>query len=327
MKGPARAPREPRRRAPQTGLRDRTTAWLLRHLQVALATLGQLARTPVGSLMTAAVIGIAVALPAGLYVLLDNADQLRQGMDTTARVSLYLEDPVDDARAAELAADLGQRSEVQSATLITRAQALEEYQRLSGLGEAIAALEHNPLPAVIVVTPNSGHDRADQVDRLAAELGALPEVELAQYDLEWLQRLEALSATFQRGVLVLGAALGLAVLLIVGNTIRLSIHNRRAEIEVAKLVGATDAFVRRPFLYLGLWLGLLGALVAWVLVAVAIGLLQGPAGRVAALYQSGFTLHGLAPGEGLLLLAGGSLLGLLGAWVAVAQHLNDIQPG
>ena len=152
-------------------------------------------------------------------------------------------------------------------------------------------------------------------------------MDLAQYDLEWLERLEALSGAFRRGVLVLAAVLGLAVLLIVGNTIRLSIHNRRAEIEVAKLVGATDAFVRRPFLYLGLWLGLAGAVLAWVLVALAIALLQGPAGRVAALYQSGFTLHGLGPGEGLVVVAGGALLGLAGAWVAVAQHLQDIQPG
>jgi cell division transport system permease protein len=277
--------------------------------------------------MTATVIGIAVALPAGLYVLLGNVDQLRQGLDTTARLSLYLEETVDDAAAEALRGRLEGRPGVASATLITRDQALDEYRRMSGFGEAVAALDHNPLPAVVVVTPAPGGDRAEEVDRLAAELGGLPEVELAQYDLEWLQRLQALSAAFQRGVLVLAGVLALAVLLIVGNTIRLAIHNRRDEIEVAKLVGATDAFVRRPFLYLGLWLGLAGALLAWALVGVTIGLLQGPAGRVAALYQSGFSLTGLGMGEGLVLVAGGGLLGLAGAWVAVAQHLGDIQPG
>jgi len=300
--------------------------WLLRHAQMSLSSLGRLARTPVSTLMTAAVLGIALALPSGLHLLVDNVRELSSSWEGSASVSLFLDDSVTDEQAEIVRQQVAQRPDVADTRLIDRAQALREFRQLSGFGEAIELLDQNPLPAVVMVRPSDAVQGAEAVGRMAEELQAYREIALAQVDLQWVERLGAITGTIERGVVVLAGLLAGAVLLIVGNTIRLEIQNRHGEIEIVKLVGGTDAFIRRPFLYEGLWYGLLGAAIALLLVLVSLYLLDGPVRRLAGLYASGFELAVIDPASLLGVVLGGPLLGLAGAWLAVGRHLSQIQP-
>ncbi|HEY7841694.1 MAG TPA: permease-like cell division protein FtsX [Gammaproteobacteria bacterium] len=302
------------------------TVWLAQHAQACVFSAGQMFRNPVGSLLTSAVIGISLALPAGFYLVLANVQQVTAGWGGTARISLFLEMDVAEERGRALAAELATRPAIEDVQYISREEALAEYQRMSGFAEAIAGLPENPLPAVILVQPSSGGLEGDAGDRLIAELRAIPEVDTGQFDRQWVQRLFALLDILKRAVLVLAAVLAIGVLLIIGNTIRLAILNRREEIEINKLFGATNGFIRRPFLYAGLLHGVLGAVLAWLLVSVSLELMAGPVARLADLYGSGFRLTGLGPREVLYLAAGGGLLGLVGSWLAVHRHLREVGP-
>ena len=305
---------------------SRLVAYLVHHARSLLASLGRLYRNPLSNLMTILVIGIALALPTGLYLLLDNARAVSGGWDGAAQVSLFTRLSVSDDQARALAGRLRAWPEVATVRLLTREQSREEFRTLSGYGEALDALAENPLPAVLIITPTAAAGTPEQARLLVARLKSLPEADIVQLDLEWVKRLFAIMDIAQRGVLVIATLLGLAVLLVVGNTIRLDIQNRRDEIVITKLIGGTDAFIRRPFLYNGLWYGLMGSLVALLLVEASQLLLRGPVERLALLYQSGFTLQTLGPaGIGLLLLLG-TLLGLAGSWLSVGRHLRDIEP-
>ncbi len=307
-------------------LRGRLRQYALLHAQVLISSLGRLWKTPVSSLTTAAVIGIALALPAGLLTLLDNLQALSGRWDGSASISVFLKEQVDDNGAVELGRRIAAWPEVASVKTLGRAEALAEFRTLSGFGDALDALEENPLPAVLIIRPTEAHAGARAAQALVERLAGLPETDVVQLDLQWVKRLHALMEIGRRGILVVGGLLGLAVLLIVGNTIRLDIQNRRDEIEVCKLIGGTDAFIRRPFLYTGLWYGLIGAVLAWLLVRGAFLLLDGPVARLAGLYQSGFLLTPPGPGDSLALLATGALLGWAGSWLAVGRHLADIEP-
>lgn len=315
-----------RRRTPAARRPSRLRIWLLRHLQVALASLGRLARSPLSSLMTILVLGIALSLPAGLHLLLKNVQQLAGHWDGAATISLYLAPETGRGEAGRLAERIRRLVGVEQVTLIDREQALEEFRRLGGFAGALEALEGNPLPHVLVVRPDPAHSDPDSADALLQRLQGMKPVELGQLDLQWVRRFQAITEIARRGLLVLAALLGMAVLLVVVNTIRLEIQNRRAEIEITKLIGGTDAFIRRPFLYLGLWYGLFGGLSAWLLVSLSLWLLSGPVARLAGLYDSRFVLAGMDPATVAGLLGGAILLGLGGAWLAVARHLRDIEP-
>ena len=307
-------------------LGKRPHIWLQRHAQVLLSSLGRLVRLPLSTLMTSAVIGIALALPVGLHVLINNLQHIGGDWQHGASISLFLKQEIDDRQAAELAEKLRRHQRIEAIRLVSKTSALDEFRQLSGFGEALAAFDHNPLPALLIVQPKAQFSDARNAQQLVEELSLLPEADLVQLDLEWVKRLQALARIAQRGVLVLACLLGLAVLLIVGNTIRLEIQNRHAEIEISKLIGATNAFIRRPFLYTGLWYGLFGGILAWLLVSVSIGLLSGPAATLASLYQSTFQLVSLDIGGAFQLLAGSAGLGLAGSWLAVARHLSGIEP-
>ena len=300
--------------------------WLQRHAQVSLASLGRLAHVPLATLMTSAVIGIALALPIGLHVLLDNLQNLSGGWESGASISLFLKQEVSDQHAGKLVEKLRLHQRIDSIQLVSKASALDEFRRLSGFGEALEALDSNPLPALIVIQPKAAYSAPETAEQLVHELELLEEADIVQLDLQWVRRLQAITEIAQRGVLVLAMLLGLAVLLIIGNTIRLEIQNRHAEIEITKLIGATNAFIRRPFLYAGLWYGLFGGIIAWLLVALSITLLSGPVARLAALYQHAFDLSSLDSSTLLLLLGGSVGLGLAGSWLAVAKHLSAIEP-
>jgi len=295
-------------------------------MQGALGTLGRLFRRPLPTLMTVSVVGIALALPGGLYVLTRNLNLLGSGWDQTATISLFLRADVDTKAGEELAAELRKRPDLAEVQLIDPDDALAELRGQSGFAEAIDQLDQNPLPVVLALRPTDRITSADGLERLRDELNALPKADFARVDTEWIRRFQAIVSLVQRGVLLLGGVLSIAVLLVVGNTIRLEIENRRSEIEIMELVGATPAFIRRPFLYMGAWYGLLGGVTAWFLVAFALTLLQGPVSRLASLYNTEFSLTGLGFGPAIALFVASAALGLVGSWLSVSRHLSACEP-
>jgi len=322
---PAKAPpskTRPQRVAHQPAWWERA---LQDHVRALSSTLAALARRPVATLLTAFVIGITLALPAGLHTLVANLGQADDGLQGSLRASLFLKDEVSAERGAQLAQDIAKRRGVASARYISREQALQEFRTLSGFGEALDLLGDNPLPATIVVTPNPDESQA-RTEALLQDLGTLPEVAQAKLDEQWLQRLYAILALVQRAVLMIAGALALAVLIVVGNTIRLDIENRREEIEVMKLIGAPNSYIRRPFLYSGLWYGLTGGILACLLVEAGVLGLAAPARQLAGLYESQASLRGLSLDAALDVFAAGLGLGWLGAFWAVSRHLRHIEP-
>jgi cell division transport system permease protein len=320
----ARAPASARR-----SVGDVVSGYFERHLQTLVASLGRLARQPFGTVLTIGVIGIALALPACLHLFVVNARALSGGWESSLDFTVYLKTTVPDTEARQIAERLAARDDVLSAKLVTADEGMQQFREWSGLGPALDALENNPLPASIVVRPrlpaNEGQTAA--VTTLVDELKSVPGVDQVQLDTDWVRRFEALLDALRRTVTMASVVLAIAVLMIVGNTIRLDIDTRRTEIEVTKLVGGSDAFVRRPFLYGGFWYGLGGGFVAWALVVLIVAALSGPVGRIAEAYGSRFELTGLGGGATLALFGGGALLGWLGAWISATRHLRAIEPG
>jgi cell division transport system permease protein len=301
-------------------------SYFVRHIQVFIYSLGQLVYTPLASLMTIAVIGITLALPTVFYVAIDNTERLSSGWKGQGQISLFLRREIEDGAARSLVERVQRLAPVAKVEFISSESAFVEFKRLSGFGDTLDSLDRNPLPALLVVHPAATHTHPEAIQALLNELKKYSEVEYAQLDLEWVRRLHAMLSIAQRAVLLLAGLLGLAVLLIVGNTIRLAVLNRRDEIEVIKLIGGTDAFIRRPFLYSGLQQGLLGAVLAWLLVGLGLLLLSGPIRELAGLYGSEFRVAGLDVASSLTLLGLGGLLGWLGSRIAVGRHLRDIEP-
>ncbi|WP_461423306.1 permease-like cell division protein FtsX [Ketobacter sp.] len=295
------------------------------HKEVALESLRRLFSTPLPTLMTILVIAISLSLPAGLYVILKNAENVSADWDGSAQISLFLRFSITAEQGRNLADELAQHKDVKRVEFISREQALGEFEAQSGFGDLIKELGENPLPAVLVVYPSVTDLGSAQ--GLRNELAKRTEVELAQLDAQWVQRLYAMLDLGQRFVAALSAALVLAVLLVIINTIRLAIESRRDEIIIVKLVGGTDAFVRRPFLYTGLWYGLGGCLTALLLVQIVLWWLQGPVNALSELYSSKFELTGLGFGVSSLMLLGSVVVGLAGARLAVSQHIRSIEPG
>lgn len=301
-------------------------SYIVHHLRVFIASLGDLSRHPLSTLMTTSVIAIALALPAGLYLALNNISGLSAGWDGSTQISLFLHTRVSEKKAQTLVNRLRLHNEIDQVKLVSKDQGLEQFRELSGFGDALKFLDDNPLPIVLIVQPIVDPQSPDKITHLIRELEAEKLVELAQLDVQWVKRLYTLLEIAHRGIWIVGGLLGLAVLLVIGNTIRLDIQNRRAEIEVAKLIGASNAFIRRPFLYTGLWYGLIGGLMAWLLTAVSLNFLEGPVQKLAVLYHSNFQLSGLESGNILVLIGTSCGLGLLGSWLAVGRHLSEIEP-
>ncbi|MFZ5724290.1 MAG: permease-like cell division protein FtsX [Pseudomonadota bacterium] len=301
------------------GWRDRLDAVRRHHRLSALDALQRMRRSPFLSLLTALVLAVALSLPAVLYVVIDNLRLLAGGVEGQAQVSLFLKLETTAAAQRELATRIGQRDDVARVQVITREQALEEFRTQSGYADALELVDGNPLPGVIVVLPK----QVSGAPALATELAREKTVDSVQLDSAWLQKLTAILAIGERLAQALAFAFVLAVLLVVVNTIRLAVENRRDEVLVSRLVGATDAYVRRPFLYTGLWFGLAGGLLAAGLVAALVYWLGGPVQRLAELYGSTYSLRGLGFTGSLELVLLGALLGVAGAWLAVGRHLRD----
>jgi cell division transport system permease protein len=306
-------------------LLNQVAAWFQHHRLSAADSLARVLESPGASLLTWLVIGIALALPVGLNVALDNVSQVSDGWDSPAQISLFLQDGVASDEVQQLEDDLAARTDVSETRFISREEALEEFRDLSGFADVLANLQENPLPNLILVTPLVTLDEP-AVSALRAELEGNSDVAEAVLDMEWLQRLNTLMELSRRIVLAVGGMLVIGVLLILGNTIRLAIESRRDEIVIVKLVGGSNGFVRRPFLYTGLWYGVGGGVLAVILVSAALWFLEEPIGNLAALYQSAFDLSGLGVMGALNLVILGGLLGLAGAWLAVSRHLVHIEP-
>lgn len=314
------------RNKPAPSRHGRFAQWLLQHARAFFFSLGQLYRKPAGALLSISVIGISLALPAGFYSLLENAQRATSQLDVAPHLSLFLTPDIDQASVVELAQRLRERADIIGIDVISPDEALAEYRQNSGFAEALDALGRNPLPFVVVVRPQSGSGTEATDDALLAELQALPEVDFGQFDWQWAHRLHQIIEVIQRGVMITAVLFAGAVLLVVGNTIRMAVYNRRQEIEVHKLFGASDAFIARPFLYSGILHGIVGSLLAWLMLEVSMALLQGPVARLADLYGSRFSLVTLSAGEILGLMLIGAGLGLAGSWLSVKRHLRAIDP-
>ncbi len=308
----------------ELGRRDRLGAWFAHHRLVAVSTLRGLLASPVASLMTWLVIGIALALPAILYVLLQNVSALSGQGGSTPRASLFLVQSATIEEAQQLTRNIGQQGGVERTAFISATDALAEFQERSGFGDVLRTLERNPLPHLIEVTLSTADPPV--ISGLVEEWRGIGLIERVSVDRQWLERLEALLNFGKRLVAALGLVLGAGAVLIMGNIIRLTILNRREEIEIIKLFGGTNAFVRRPFLYSGFWYGIGGALCALLLVQGSIMFLATPLRVVAQSYRNEFVLQGLDWGAALLLCSTGILLGVLGAALAVGRHLSEIRP-
>jgi cell division transport system permease protein len=297
----------------------------MRHFRTALAALGRLGRQPFASLMTVLVIGVTLALPAAMHLVIKNAQSISASWDNALDFSVYLnkDTSLDDAR--KLADIIGQRADVETVILISADDALADFREHSGFGAALEHLASNPLPHTLVVRPSDANTEVS-MGLLNEELGNLPETDFVQVDTEWVRRFHAILEIMQRAVSIGAGLLGAAILVIIGNTIRLDIQNRSEEIEVTKLIGASNAFVRRPFLYSGLWYGLGGGLLALALVSYGLYALQEPVARLSGLYNSQFSILSLNLDESLLIIATGVTLGLAGSWVAAARHMRRIEP-
>jgi cell division transport system permease protein len=301
-------------------------AYFARHAQTLVGSLGRIVHQPFATVMTMGVIAVALALPLFLNLFLANVRTAAGNLNEAFDLSVYVDKKAGTPRAQSLAKQLRARGDVAAVRIVTAEQALAEFRETSGFGKALDALSDNPLPDALIVTPTLIASTPQGTDTLKAAIAAMADVETVQLDTEWVKRLHAMLDILRRVIWLTGGLLAAGVVLVVGNTIRLDILNRRAEIEVMKLVGASDGFARRPFLYSGIWYGLGGGLIALILVTVAVTVLAKPVERLANLYGSQFQLQGLqvTTAVGVLILATG--LAWLGSWLAATRHIRSIEP-
>jgi cell division transport system permease protein len=303
---------------------SRLGMWFDHHLYSFVASLGRFARKPWATVLTVGVMAVALALPLGLWLVLGNVERLAGNVQQARAISVFLKPAIDAAHAQSLAQVLRGRGDIDRVELRTPQQGLEEL-RASGLGDAISALSldgsgDNPLPSLLVITP-----KGDEA-LLASSLQQLPEADLVQHDAVWRQRLDGWLRFGGRVALVLAALLGLGALLVVGNTVRLDIQSRREEIGVQQLLGATDGFIRRPFLYLGAWYGLAAGAFAIGLLTLAAIALRAPLAELAASYGSGFMLRGFDLPKAAGVVLGAALLGWFGAGLVTGHYLRQTRP-
>ncbi len=302
------------------GARSGVGIWLDQHLYSFVASLGRVLRRPWTTMLTIGVMAVALALPLGLGLALDNLRHFAGNVEQSREIDLFLKPEVDVARAQALATELRGRGDIAKVELRTPDEGMAEFRARSGLGDAIGALEENPLPSVLIVTP--GENDA----RLVAALQALPETGLLQHDAAWRARLQGWLGFGGRLAWVLAALFGLGALLVVGNTVRLDIQSRRDEIGVLQLLGATDGFIRRPFIYLGAWYGLAAGALALGLLAAAAYALRAPLQALAHSYGSGFALAGLDPLRAAGFVLAATVIGWLGAWLVTGHFLRQTRP-
>ena len=297
--------------------------WLTQHLAALQGAWKRLAATPLNTLLSLLVIGIALTLPGAGVALLDNLRQAAAGVSGTQQISVFLGTDTTRQQSRELEARLRQAAPGQ-VTFVPREEALKRLQGVAGMDELVASLPRNPLPDAFILEPRQSAPA--ELEALAATVSAWPGVAHVQLDSAWIKRFDAFLRLGRLAVLLLAAALSAALVAVTFNTIRLQILAQADEIEVAKLIGATDAFIRRPYYYFGALQGLFGGCIAILLVTFGVALLDAPVAQLASLYAASFRLHGLNAGQCAVLLGVGMVLGWLGAQLSVGLYLRQIEP-
>jgi len=304
----------------RTAHSSRLGAWFDHHLYSFVASLGRFFRKPWATLLTIGVMAVALALPLGLWLVIGNVSRFAGEVQASREISVFLKSGITLERARALREEVHARSDIATVTLRTPEEGLTVLRERSGLGDAIDALDNNPLPSLLLVTAK-GDDLL-----LVSSLQTLPEVDLVQHDALWRQRLDGWLRFGGRVVWVLATLLGLGALLVVGNTVRLDIQSRREEIGVLQLLGATDGFIRRPFLYLGAWYGLAAGALALALLTIAYLALRSPLAELATSYGSRFALNGVDPRQAGIVLLGATVLGWFGAGIVTGHFLRQTRP-
>jgi cell division transport system permease protein len=310
-------------------IRRKNRAWLRRHSYSFFSSLGVLFKHRVGTLMTVLVLGIAMFLPLGLYITLTNLEGMNLRQDEWSAVTVFFKSGTTQTEVKRVADELEKRLQPEAVVIISPEEGMAEFREASGFGESLDMLEENPLPWVMQVSPQPGStvQVEERVGALTAFLGSVNSVEVTQFDYKWLQRLGRMMELGQAAVFVLIFLFGLAVVVVVANTIRLDVASHAEEIEILALVGASNAFVRQPFLYTGLWYGLMGSLLAVVLLGLTMLYLGRPLGLLLETYGTVFSLRGLGGSNTLWVLLGGGFLGWLGAWISVQRYLRRLRVG
>ena len=310
-------------------MRRRNRAWIRRHSYSFFSSLGVLFKHKAGTIMTVMVLGIAMFLPLGLYITLSNLEGMNLRQDEWSAVTVFFKSGTTQAEVRRVAQELETRLNPEAIVMISPAEGMADFRDASGFGESLDMLEENPLPWVMQVSPQRGS--TEQVEERVAELTgflqSFDSIEVTQFDYKWLQRLGRMIELGQATVSVLVFLFGLAVVVVVANTIRLDVASHAEEIEILALVGAGNAFVRQPFLYSGLWYGLMGGLLAVILLGLTVLYLGRPLGLLLETYGTVFSLRGLGGQNTLWVLLGGGFLGWLGAWISVQRYLRRLKVG
>ncbi|WP_051604173.1 permease-like cell division protein FtsX [Methylobacter tundripaludum] len=305
---------------------DKFHAYRNLHAHALFSSLGRLVASRFSSAMTIVVLAIAISLASGFYLLVANLQQLAGNLEASNQISLFLKDDISEARANKFAGVIRQNPDIQDVKLITKEQALAEFQSYSGFGEAVKALEKNPLPIVIQVLPKNSFENEQALEVLLDDFKRSAEVDFAQMDMQWVKRLQSIMEVARRGVILLSLLLGAGVLFITANTIRLELHNRRDEVVIAKLVGATNGFIHRPFLYSGFWIGFFSGVAAWFIVTIIMLILKQPVEKLSGLYDDAFHVLFFGFTETLALLFISSVLGVVGSWIVLHFQLRQLKP-
>ncbi|RBO86369.1 permease-like cell division protein FtsX [Marinomonas aquiplantarum] len=310
-----------------TRSRFNASLYFLQHKTTLKESFMRLLSYPLASVMTVMVIAIALSLPGGLYVVLKNVQTVTDQWERQSVITLYLFPNLEDTEALALSHQISAQPDVASVEYISKEEGLRYFERSSGYEQTLSSLSENPLPIVLRVIPREAVDvtTLSSLQALRDELATKPEVEIAELDAQWLQRLANILSFGQRFSYALSVLLVIAVLLIVGNTIRVAVESRRDEVLVMKLVGATDAYIRRPFLYMGFWFGILGGVFASLCILVLSWWVSAPAERLIDLYQSDFQLQTFNADEIVLCLTISAFVGVFGAWIAVNRHIANIE--
>ncbi|MGF1699815.1 permease-like cell division protein FtsX [Photobacterium makurazakiensis] len=302
------------------------TGFFSLHKQQCKQALTDMFRRPLGNILTLAVLAFALTLPASFYLFSKNITLVAQVWQSPTQLTLYLEQGTTEAIANNVRDQLTSRAEVASVEYISPQQGLAEFRQQAGFDQALSLLDDNPLPAVLIVRPQQAWQTSDKASQLAAKLRLETAVEEVRLDSDWLQRLDAIKQLATTLAILISGLMLFAVFLIVGNTLRLQVLNQKDEIQVMKLVGATDSFILRPYLYTGAWYGMIGGTGAWILTALVTVLLDGAVATLADLYASQFRLVGLSWDETMILLMISVFLGLLAARLSAGRHLKEIEP-
>jgi cell division transport system permease protein len=308
------------------GIFDKLLAYRDLHAHALFSSLGRLVASRLTSIMTIVVLAIGISLASGFYILVKNLQQLAGNLETSNQISLFLREEVSQGSASKFAESIKKNPGVLDVKLISKEQALKEFEAYSGFGAAVKALDKNPLPIVIQILPKNSLEDELVVQNLLEHFKQSPEVDIAQMDMQWVKRLQSIMEVARCGVTLLSGLLGVGVLFITANTIRLELHNRREEVVIAKLVGATNGFIQRPFLYSGFWLGFFSGVAAWFIVTVTALVLKQPIEKLSGLYDGSFHIVFLGFMETMAMLVTSSLLGMTGSWIVVHFQLKQLKP-